>query len=264
MPFLIRQRLPKGFAWDIAPNGQLGGIVRVTEEDVISPIMVRAGDSGSVRDPFKAVDLNALADEYGEELYDVTKDPEQYRKQLAAVVYTPYRTGSDSDLQNVLNDAGWDDVLVVKNNQQQDPREFMGLTVQMVAGGEDAVAGNDEAYMGSSGYEVLVNGPLKTKGGLEVAYEIGDNQDYWGYVDFICGAVTYDGNGNILTMDPIDVVDETVFKRLVLRTKPMHNWIVLVVNFVPSIYIAQTGDPEDPIIAETGDPEDPVYAQPGA
>jgi hypothetical protein len=262
---LIPSRLPKGFAWNIAQGSQLDDVLnsQEVEEEVLLWLLERAGDCGTVRDPYKAIDYNMLSKELGVAPYDEIQSLGDFRKYLASFYYSEYRTGSDTDLQKVLNDAGFTDAVVIKNNQQQNPKLFMNLVPQMVAGQDDAVAGHVNAYAGEYGYEVLVNGPLYDNLQRPITYPIGDYKDLWGYVDFIGSDVTYDGNGNIVSITPLQIFtnEERSFKRLILRTKPVHNWIVLVVEYIEPNVIAQTGDPNDNTYAQTGDPNDMVIAQ---
>jgi hypothetical protein len=261
----IRSRLPKGFAWNVRPGGQLDSVLNVVDE-ILNEIALIAGSIAWIRDPFKCLDVDALSIEYGAPLFNTGGDLTLYRQLLSTFVYTPYRTGSDSDLQTVLNNAGFTAALVVKNNKGQDPRPLYSLEPVCVVGGTDAFIGGDDDYIGDeSGYDVLVNGPLFDNQQTEVGYDIGDNPDLWGGVDFVCGGVTYDGNGFITSIDPVVVslnLKET-FENLILRTKPLHNWIVMAVDYISPSVIAQTGDETDPTIAQTGDETDPTIAQTG-
>lgn len=261
---LYQQRFPKGWAWSVAKGSQLDAILTTAEDDMIAPILNRATDCGTVRDPFKAVDVEALGYEFGLELF-TTGTEEQYRKLLATYVYTPYRTGSTTDMETVLHDAGFVGAVVVKNNNSQDLRPLVYSEPVMVAGHEDAYCGGEFAYCGYSGYDVLVNGPLKNDVGSGIGYDIGNDADYWGYVDIICGGVTYLPNGDIDTITELIISEEqkNVFERLILRTKPLHSWIVLGVSYINPTLIAQTGDPLIPTIAQTGDTIIPIIAQTG-
>ena len=260
---LLEQHLPDGFAWNIAPGSQFGNILETLETNEIRSIIKRATDCGTVRDPFTCADYNALADEFGCELFDGV-DIEEYRNYLSTFVYTPYRTGSDSDIRAVLDRAGYSAALVVKNNKDQDLRDLVYQAPIMVAGGETAVAGHSLAFAGWIGYELLVNGEIKSDNGSSIGYEIGSSSDYWGYVDIICGGVTYDENGFIDSVTTVQISRdyEQQFKRLLLRTKPLHNWLILAVEYVDSGVIAQTGGDID-TLAQTGSETIDIIAQTG-
>lgn len=262
---LLEQNLPEGFAWNIAPGSQLDTILTDLEEQELQSILQRATDCGTVRNPFLCADYNALADEFGAELWNGVQDIEEYRSYLSTFVYTPYRTASDSDIQSVLQKAGFIDAVVVKNNKAQDLRQLILSSPIMVAGLSTAVAGNDLAVSGYRGYELLVNGDLKSDSGSNIGYQIGNDSGFWGYVDIICGGVSYDVNGNIDTITELQVSEayESIFKRLLLRTKPLHNWLILAVEFVTDGVIAQTGNEEDPILAQTGSEIIDIIAQQG-
>lgn len=269
MSILYQTRFPEGFAWRIAPNSQLDAVLSTSETDMIGPTIQRASDCGTVRDPFRCVDYEALANEVGLDLFDGI-DLEAYRSILSTYVYTPYRTGSDSDLETVLHNAGFTAAVVVKNNNAQDLREVTQYNPIMVCGGENAFCGGENAYAGFGGYEILANGHLTNDVGEAIGYNMdivpeGENpSDYWGYVDLICGGVTYLPNGDIDSVTELEISEayEQQFKRLILRTKPLHNWIVMAVSYIPQNLIVQ-GDSEIPIVSQTGDPIDGTIVQPG-
>lgn len=264
MQRLLQSRFPKGFAFDIAPGSQSDDLIISDEENIYGEILSRADDCGTVRNPYRCADLTALSDEYGIPPYQ-SGDIEAYRSYLATNIYGIYRTGSAGDLQTALRSAGFTTATVVKNNKCQDPREFTGGTPIMVANQDHAVAGNDLAYAGYSGYEILANGPLRTDTGKDVGYIVGADPDYWCYIDFVCESATFDVDGNITSLVPIqiDSVQEEAFKRLILKIKPLHSWVILAVEYVESEAIVQTGDALLDLIIQTGDPVDDVIIQEG-
>lgn len=264
MKNLFQLRFPKGWAWRIKNGGQFSKIISAAEEHMLSESIALASACGTIRDPNRALDPEALATDVGMELF-TSGTIEDYRKRLESYVFTPYRTGSDTDLQKVLIDAGFTDAVVVKNNNAQDLRHLTNTATAMWCNGSNAFCGSNTGYAGSTGYEVLVNGPLKNVFGNNVGYNIGTDPDYWGYVDIVCGGATFAPNGDIETITELEVAKnfEESFKRLILRTKPTHDWIILGVSFVDPTIIAQTGDPTIPTIAQTGETTIPIIAQTG-
>lgn len=262
---VLEQHFPDGFACTLDPNGDSYKLSVANESGIWFPIFDRCDDIANVRNPYTCYDYNALGLDFGLEPWDGV-NLEQYRSRLATYVYTPDRTGSDDDIEKVLHDSGFVDAVYVKNNNLNDPRPWAESTPNMVAGNDSAVAGDDTAFAGYSGYEVLANGDIKNGDGNELGYRIGSDSGYWGYVDFIAGGVTYDGSGNIVSLVPliVDKADKAVFKRLILRTKPLHCWVVLVVDYVDVGVIVQTGDPNDDVVSMSGDVNDDVISQLGA
>lgn len=263
MKNIVAARFPKGWAWSLDPLGQLSQVLIAREESILSPIIDRAGDCGTVRNPFFCQDVNALADEFGAEPF-TTGDIERFRSYLSTIVYTPNRTGSDTDIQNVLLESGYIGATVITNHHLQDFRPLVQTTPACWCGNPQSVCGNDTAFAGLNGYRVLANGDITDEFGNRPGYDLGDDPEYWGYVFIVCGGVTLDGNGLITGITTLEVSKdfEQQFKRLILRTKPIHSWAILFTEYVVASVIAQTGG-DLPIIAQTGDVTIPIIAQVG-
>lgn len=267
MAEIVRFGLPDGDAFKVAPNGNLDAIISGIEEGVLKEALKIAATTGMVRDPFRTADLDMLAQEYGYPLFESRTSKKDYQQGLSTAIYKVYRTGSDSDLETALEAAGFTGIKIVKNHKSQDPRLFSPLSPVMWCGAESAYCGSGDDYVGEkSDYEVLVNGDQVYPSQLPDGYDVGDDPNYWGYVDFVCGGATYDGSGNITDLQPFQVAvnRKNEFKRLCLQIKPLHNWLVLVVEYVAPFIIAQRGKEDIPTIAQTGDPEDDTVAQTGA
>lgn len=261
---------PDGSSFVVAPGSQSDLEFRASDELISLPILEKANAVANVRNPYKCVDYNGLAIDFGMEPY-VGGDLEEFRTRLASYVYTPERTGSDDDIESVLSEFGFPDAVYVKNNYLDDPRPYTSYTDNLICGNIDAYVGSENDFISdasgtvSDEYEILVNGDVKNINGDRIEYYVGNDSNYWGYVDFVCGAVVFNPDGTILSMEPlrVDRSKQATFKRAILRTKPIHTWVVLVVEYFDSSIIAQTGDSEIPIIAQTGDSEIPIIAQTG-
>lgn len=215
---------------------------------------------GCVRDPFTTPFLEDLEREYGV-ITNTNLDEQTRREQLAASkVYTVERTGSDDDLEIALQKAGFD-VQVHVNSPAVDPASLLANLFQMVAGGVDAYAGNQNAYAGKTGGELLVNGEIFTSspayemqaGGNNafagnqfavagyfdsfnkdpVVYSIPTDPEAWPFIFFVGGDATRDGSGALIEIENAEVPSEREdeFKRLILQIKPMHSWAGLLINY---------------------------------
>jgi hypothetical protein len=165
-------------------------------------------------------------------------------------------------IQNVLNNAGFD-VQVHENNPPVDPDLFLNSIPIMVANGPAAFAGNDQAFAGKTGGDLLVNGPIVTNtpiyesicGGANIVcgndravcgqfdkfgtedkiYQITDDPDLWGAFFFIGGDATRNAITHELeTIENIDIPIERKpeFIRLILKLKPVQTWAGLMIDYV--------------------------------
>jgi hypothetical protein len=164
-------------------------------------------------------------------------------------------------IQSILRAAGFD-VYVHENNPPVDPDIFLNSIPIMVCKGVNAYAGRDDAFAGRTGGDLLVNGSILTnipaylsicgnintccgnqyaKAGYfekiitsDKIYQITDDPDYWGYFFFIGGLATRNVTTHVLeTIDNAIIPSERKeeFKRLILKLKPAHSWVGLIVNY---------------------------------
>lgn len=164
-------------------------------------------------------------------------------------------------IQEVLNNAGFD-VQIHENNPPADPDLFLKTPPVMVAGGPSSYAGNDQAFAGKTGGDLLVNGSIVTNiplyfsvcgatnmscgnteakagffnafGTKERIYQIPDDPNLWGAFFFIGGDATRDPVTHKLTViDNFDIPIERKpeFIRLVLKLKPAQTWAGLMINY---------------------------------
>lgn len=165
-------------------------------------------------------------------------------------------------IQSVLNSAGFA-VQVHENNPHVDPDIFLNSIPVMFAGGSTAIAGNDLAFAGKTGGDLLVNGPIVTNipiylavaGGLNMAagnndavagrfdkfgtkekiYQIPDDPDLWGAFLFIGGNATRNAITHKLeTIENVNIPSDrkSEFIRLILKLKPAQTWAGLMVDYV--------------------------------
>jgi hypothetical protein len=256
MRAVIDAILPEGTAWIPAPGEDLDKFYDGLAKDW-ETIRAFLEEQSSVRDPHFTPFLEDLEREFG-----VFTNPElteqQRREQLSPVVYNRKNNGSNDNIEEALNDAGFD-VQVHDNSPAVDPAIFLDQNFQMVAGGDNAYAGRDDAYAGRSGGELLVNGDIfstrkivtsvagnmyagdgQTAGAyedlerVEIVYEIPTDPDDWPLVFFVGGDATRDGSGALTEIQSVDIPQdqESAFKRIILKYKPIHSWAGLIINFV--------------------------------
>jgi hypothetical protein len=244
-----------GSAWRIAPGEDWDKLYEgiAANWDTIYDFL---SSLDCVRDPHCTPFLADLEFEYGV-LTNLSLTEDQRRNQLSPLVFNRDSSGSRDSLQNALNDAGFD-VQVHENSPAVDPAIFLDQQFNMVADGGAAFAGNQDAFAGRVGGELLVNGDIfkTTKvydvnagnlyagdGGTageytdllkeKVEYEIPTDESDWPFVFFVGGDATRDGSGALTAIESAEIPSEqeSDFKRIILKYKPIHSWAGLIVTY---------------------------------
>lgn len=213
-----------------------------------------------IRNPYITPILLDLEKEYG----IITKDniSEEIRiAQLAAKIYEIAGTGSEDNLENALQRAGFD-VLVHSNSPAVDPAIFLDQVFQLVCGDPvNAFAGDPNAYCGRVGGYLLVNGTIFSRRpkylsvgdslnafagdpvcvtGYFLAlikeikeYEIPDDPDAWPFIFFVGGQAIRGGSGELTDIETADVPSERrqEFENIILSYKPIFTWAGLIINY---------------------------------
>jgi hypothetical protein len=148
---------PKGPAHDPAPDGDLDLLLEGMADnyEVVRAFVSTLSD---IRDPKKTPVLSDLEAEYGIPTSTLLSEAER-RLRLDEFAYGGDSDGTEDDLQTALRNAGFD-VYVYQNDPAVDPAIFLEQQFQMVAGGDNAYAGRDDAFCGLLGGELLVNGDV--------------------------------------------------------------------------------------------------------
>ena len=254
MRSVIDAIIPEGSAWSVAPDEDwdklYDGIAKnwATIDEFLAELK-------SVRDPAFTTFLADLEREFG-----VFTNPnlteQQRRDQLNPVVFNRSSNGSVDAMQRALNDGGFD-VQVHENSPAVDPAIFLDQSFQMVADGGAAFAGNQDAFAGRVGGELLVNGEIfttskqfesvagtmfaGTAGAGEysdllrekIEYPIPTDPGDWPLVFFVGGDATRSGSGELTAIELAGVPSEQEqeFKRIILKFKPMHSWAGLIITY---------------------------------
>jgi hypothetical protein len=214
-----------------------------------------------IRDPYKTPILSDLEKEHGI-LTNLNVSEEDRRNSLAQQRYRKKEKGSWEELQVALRAAGFD-VYVHENSPAVDPALFLAAFFRMIANGPAAFAGNEDAFAGKFGGELLVNGDIFTQSPAYVAqangatmfagnqeafagnfdslnrekieYSIPSDPDSWPFVFFVGGMATRDpSTGELTQIDSATIPSEreSEFKRIILQRKPLFTWAGLLINYM--------------------------------
>lgn len=165
-------------------------------------------------------------------------------------------------IQGVLNAAGFD-VQVHENNPPVDPDIFLNSIPILFCNSPAGFAGNDLAFAGKTGGDLLVNGSIVTNfpvynsvcgfgnmvcgnniagagqfdrfGTSEKIYQITDDPDLWGAFFFVGGDATRNATTHELeTIENVNIASDrkNEFIRLILKLKPAQTWAGLMVDYV--------------------------------
>lgn len=258
MRAVIDTLYPDGSIWRPAPDGDFDNFIdgQAANSEVIRAFLA---ELKNIRVPESTTFLDDLEREFGV-LTNANLTDAQRREQLTPLVFDRGSTGSVDAMQNALDNGGFT-VQVHENSPAVDPDLFLDQFFDMHADGGTAFAGNETAFAGRNGGELLVNGEIfsteriftavagaaKAFAGsdftageyddlarIKIEYEIPDNPDDWPMVFFVGGDAIRDGNGELtsIAQATVPAIQENEFKRLVLKFKPIHSWAALILDFV--------------------------------
>lgn len=187
----------------------------------------------------------------------------QRRELLESEIFKKATTGNDDDLQTLLDKAGFD--LTVYQNSPDgpaiDPAILIDQNFVMQANEGDHYAGNDNAYAGRIGGELLVNGKkfeqstdpayfgagtmwagntnsvagyFETLRKTKIDYQPPTNPEDWPFVFFVGGDATFNPDGSILDIEQGFVLStqQHQLETLILKFKPLFTWCGLIVTYV--------------------------------
>ena len=235
MRSVIDTIIPDGSAWAVAPGEDLDklydGIAENWEE-----IRLFLADLENTRNPTFTPFLSDLEREFGV-LTNPNLTETQRRTQLKPIVYNRASNGSIDAMQQALDDAGFS-VSVHSNDPAVDPALFVTtddlivngdifkqtLIFTTLCGKPDSLCGRPEALCGAN--SGIQRDPI--------LYVVPPNSDDWPLVFFVGGDATRDGGGFLTNINTANVPaeQESQFKRIILKYKPIHSWAGLVVTYV--------------------------------
>ncbi len=256
---VIDHAFPKGPPYEPDPDGSMHDFRNGTANN-LDTIRVDVESLAFIRDPQNTPLLSDLEREYGIKPADNLTEQER-RDLLKPERYKKATTGNVDDLQTRLDQAGFD--LTAYQNSPDgpaiDPDLLLAQNFQMQAmEGTNYYAGNDLAYAGFLGGELLVNGNVfeqaeaffgagtmwagnttSVAGYFEeriqtkIEYPIPFDPDNWPFVFFVGGDATFNPDGSIATIEQ-GLVPAQQRKRLediILKFKPLFTWCGLIVTF---------------------------------
>jgi len=250
---------PKGPAHEPKEDGFMD-LFRQGISDNIDVIRTDVKNTAFIRNPSTTPIFDDLEREYGIGFNENLSLAERIEI-LKASRYKRATTGNDDDLQTILDNSGF--ALNVYNNSPDgpavDPAIFLDQNFVMQAGDlTNDFAGQDDAYAGRVGGQLIVNGDIfDQRAGFFGAGEVfaGNDNAVAGYFEelvqtlieydiptdpgdfplvfFVGGAATFAGDGSLLTIEQGQVPSEQELqlKRIILKFKPLFTWCGLIVTF---------------------------------
>lgn len=261
---ILSSLLPDGSLWQLAEGGGLDLFLEGmgNNEERIREFLA---DLAHIRNPDKTPILSDLEREYGIKTNNNITEANR-RAQLAGIMYARRANGSRDFLQDQLRRASFN-VYVYDNAPAVDPDGLITGLAQIYCGEPLAQCGEPLAQCASFDGEYIVNGdifitnpnyivqcgePLAQCGeptalagnysGITldpIEYEIPDGtgtevERWWNMIFFVGGEVTRGGNGEITSIEFVDIPiqNRKIFKQLILKYKPLHSWAAIAVNWV--------------------------------
>ena len=262
---IINALMPSGSAWEPEADDDYDFLLNGIGENS-DAVHDDLDELRYLRDPARTSILEDLEKEYAV-VPSATATEAERRERLAVVMFRRSELPTYESLEDKLQDAGFD-VYVHANSPAVDPALFLAQAFQMTAGdilpgGNDAQAGEAEAYCGQVGGELLVNGEffeqepnyialcdeaevqcdeaIALAGNFDsinlipIEYEIPTEAGYWPLIFFVGGLATRDPITDEIT--DIDIAEVPIerrleFRRIILKYKPMFAWAGLIVVYV--------------------------------
>lgn len=155
--------LPPGSIWTVEENADFDLLLEGIADN-LEIIRLYLSQLSDLRNPNNTFVLDDLEREYG--VKNIGLSETVRRQNLSVIVFGKNSSGAEDFLQQILNDAGFN-VFVYQNNPAVDPAIYLTEDFQMVANGDNAFAGREDAFAGILGGELLVNGDLLQNQGPE-------------------------------------------------------------------------------------------------
>lgn len=230
------------------------------KSDNYDPVVDFLSLLSKIRDPLKTPLLEELEREYGISKNENLTEA-QRRAFLREFAFSSDEKGTREVLEEKLNNSGFS-VQVYANDPAVDPQVVLDQAFKMVAGGANAYAGRVDAFARRQGGELIVNGDkfkevpkylsiadgqfsyagnnsmfagsFNTLESVKIEYPVPTNPADWPFIVFIGGDATFNMDGKITYIEPILQPQElrNEYLDIILKYKPLHVWIVSVVDFV--------------------------------
>jgi hypothetical protein len=258
MRAVITALLPQGAIWKPEPGNGLDQFFdgMGLNLDEVRDYLKSLGD---FRNPQATTLLADLEKEYGIAPSE-TLSEQARRDLLSAKKGAIAGTGSLDGLKRKLNEAGFRNLFVYNNDPEVDPALFLTVSFQCIANNTTAVCGNDAAFCGVEGGELLVNGIQITTtigyfaqagepttccdndlaiagyflgtGQQPIEYEIPTaSMGRWNLIFYVGGEIDEWNDSAAFARGSVPSILEDTLKTIILQHKPMHSWCALVVDY---------------------------------
>lgn len=249
--------LPKGSIWIPKTGGFFEGLLNGIS-DSFEIVRLKLAGLADIRN----AKLTPLLDELERDTgvaFNPNLTEAQRRAALDSRINAIDNTGSRQELENALQRAGFD-LFVYSNSPAVDPTKFLS-DFEMVAGEDNAFAGEPDAVAGVFLAELVVNGDIIISQAV-YALTAGDEESFagelsaiaevealteqpfqyflpsnplaWPFIFFVGGAAEFAVDGSIVSIEFVDIDDarRLELREIILKYKPAFTWGVLLVNFV--------------------------------
>lgn len=179
--------LPPGSLWEVKYEDGFDNLLSGMADNS-EALRLFLSDLAFIRSPQKTPILSDLEKEFRYEPVSGQTEAEQ-RIQLASIKAGLKSDGTDITLQNQLQAAGFD-VIVVRNDPPANPDLFLGTSYQTYLAGHNAYCGNSGAFCSNIDTRYVINADSYKLGHKE--YETPAISDYWKMIFFVVDSVLYE------------------------------------------------------------------------
>lgn len=256
MKSFIDALLPKGSIWTPKVAGFFEGLL-FGLADAFEIVRLKLAELADIRNAKRTTVLDELERDYGIPFNPALTEAER-RAALDSRINAIDNTGSRQELENALQRAGFD-LFVYSNSPAVDPTRFQN-DFEMVAGEDNAFAGEPDAVAGVFLAELVVNGEIVISSPV-FALTAGDEESFagelsavaeieqllestfeyflptnpvaWPFIFFVGGAATFADDGSLVSIDFVNIDDDRrlELREIILKYKPAFTWAVLQVTF---------------------------------
>lgn len=253
----INALLPKGSIWVPKSGGFFDGLLDGIS-DSFEVVRLKLAGLAYIRNAKLTPVLDELEIDYGLAFNPNITESER-RASLDSRINAIDNTGSRQELERAIQRSGFD-LFVYSNSPAVDPTRFL-TDFEMVAGEDNAFAGEPDAVAGVFLAELVVNGDVvinesiyELTAGDEFSfageptaiaeieqlveqnfqYILPSNPNAWPFVFFVGGSATFADDGSIVSIDFVNIDENRrlELREIILKYKPMFTWAALQVNYI--------------------------------
>lgn len=249
--------MPKGSIWTPKAGGNFEALLNGLA-DSLETVRLKLAELANIRNAKLTTVLNELERDHGV-AFDPNLTEAERRAALFSRINAIDNTGSRQELETALQLAGFN-LFVYSNSPAIDPSRLLD-DYEMLAGEDNAFAGEPDAVAGVFLAELVVNGDIVIStsifsltagdefsfaGEISAVAEIESlseqNYEYflpsdpitWPFIFFVGGAAIFAGDGSIISIESVDIDDgrRLAIREIILKYKPAFTWGMLKINFI--------------------------------